>query len=64
MDTEADSLHHYVEKLSLLQISVAEEDYVIDPLVLDLEPLLDVLSQKPLILQAADSDIRVLKKNL
>ena len=63
VDTEADSLHHYLEKLSLVQITVEGEDYVIDPLVpLDLTGLLKALSGKKLILQAADSDIRLLKK--
>jgi ribonuclease D len=63
VDTEADSLHHYAEKLSLLQVTVGEDDFVIDPLVpLDLKELLGILSQKTLILQGADSDIRLLKK--
>ncbi len=63
VDTEADSLHHYAEKLSLVQISIAQEDFVIDPLAgLDLVPLLGALTEKLLIFQAADSDIRLLKK--
>ncbi len=63
MDTEADSLHHYVEKLCLLQISIPDEDYVIDPLIpLDLHPLTQILSKKPLILHGADFDIRILKR--
>jgi ribonuclease D len=63
LDTEADSLHHYVEKLCLAQISVAEEDFVIDPLVpLDLAPLVAALNEKPLILHGADFDIRILKR--
>src|SRR5690349_13044129 len=32
LDTEADSLHAYPEKLCLLQISIANEDLLIDPL--------------------------------
>ena len=32
LDTEADSLHAYPEKLCLIQISVGEEDWLIDPL--------------------------------
>ena len=63
VDTEADSLHHYAEKLSLLQVTSADTDYVIDPLVkLELLPFLEMLSQKELIFHAADSDIRLLKK--
>lgn len=64
MDTEADSLHHYVEKLCLLQISIPEEDFVIDPLAsLDLKPLISVLEKKPLVLHGADFDLRLLKKH-
>ena len=32
LDTEADSLHAYPEKLCLMQISTAEGDRLIDPL--------------------------------
>lgn len=63
VDTEADSLHHYQEKLCLLQVSIPDEDFVIDPLVsVDLEPLVRILSEKPLILHGADFDIRILKR--
>src|SRR3989338_10328949 len=64
VDTEADSLHHYIEKLCLLQISIPAEDFVIDPLAaLDLKPLMTVLGKKPLILHGADFDLRLLKKH-
>lgn len=63
VDTEADSLHHYAEKLSLIQITIADGDYVIDPLAaLPIQRLLDALSKKFLYFHAADSDIRLLKK--
>ncbi len=63
VDTEADSLHHYIEKLCLVQVSVPEEDMIIDPLVsLDLKPLVELLSRKSLILHGADFDIRILKR--
>ena len=65
VDTEADSLHHYAEKLSLLQVTAGEDDFVIDPLVsLDLVPLAQILCEKDLLFHAADSDIRLLKKSL
>ena len=32
VDTEADSLHSYFDKVCLIQISAGGEDYVIDPL--------------------------------
>ena len=63
LDTEADSLHHYYEKLCLLQISVPGEDYVIDSLAgLNLKKLMEILQQKPLICHGADFDLRMLKK--
>ena len=63
VDTEADSLHHYIEKLCLVQVSVPEEDMIIDPLVsLDLTPLVELLNRKSLILHGADFDIRILKR--
>lgn len=63
VDTEADSLHHYAEKLSLLQVSVEGEDFVIDPLSsIPLGDFLKRLSEKDLIFHAADSDVRLLKK--
>ncbi len=65
IDTEADSLHHYAEKLCLIQITVPDEDYVIDPLAkIELADFFRALSQKDLILHAADGDIRLIKKAL
>lgn len=64
MDTEADSLHAYPEKLCLMQISIGEEDRLIDPLApLDLAPLWAALKRHPLILHGADYDLRLLRKN-
>ena len=63
VDTEADSLHHYVEKLCLIQIGIDDEDFVIDPLSpLELRPLVEILSQKPLTMHGADFDIRILHR--
>jgi ribonuclease D len=64
LDTEADSLHAYPEKLCLLQISVGGEDWLIDPLAhLNLASLWDALQPLPLILHGADYDLRLLRKN-
>ena len=64
LDTEADSLHAYPEKLCLIQISIGEEDWLIDPLApLDLAPLWTALKRHPLILHGADYDLRLLRKN-
>jgi len=63
MDTEADSLHHYNEKLCLLQLSVEDEDFILDPLArLDLSSVVEALNEKKLILHGSDFDIRILKR--
>ena len=63
VDTEADSLHHYKEKLCLLQISVPSEDFVIDTLeVKEAAPLFEILGAKLLILHGSDFDLRMLRR--
>ena len=63
LDTEADSLHAYPEKLCLVQISLPGADGLIDPLApLDLGPLLDALGGRELILHGADYDLRMLRR--
>ncbi|MBI3853702.1 MAG: HRDC domain-containing protein [Verrucomicrobia bacterium] len=64
LDTEADSLHAYPEKVCLLQISTPAGDELIDPLAnLDLDPLLDALCGHELIMHGADYDLRLLRKH-
>jgi ribonuclease D len=61
LDTEADSLHAYPEKLCLIQISIVPGDFLIDPLAgVDLWPLLKALKHRELILHGADYDLRLL----
>src|SRR6267143_2623131 len=65
IDTEADSLHCYHEKLCLLQISIPEHDVIVDPLAdVDLAPLRDALAGKEIVLHGADYDLRLLRRNL
>jgi ribonuclease D len=65
IDTEADSLHCYREKLCLLQISLPGDDYIVDPLAhLDLAPLSAALEQKEIVLHGADYDLRMLRRGL
>ena len=69
IDTEADSLHSYREKLCLVQISVPSAalvcDFIVDPLSdLDLEPLRQALEPREIILHAADYDLRMLRRGL
>ncbi len=64
IDTEADSLHAYPEKVCLIQISTVDCDELIDPLApIDLNPLLDALNAHELIFHAADYDLRLLRKH-
>jgi ribonuclease D len=65
VDTEADSLHCYREKLCLLQIGLPRRDYIVDPLSdLDLTPLCAALESKEVVLHGADFDLRLLRRGL
>ncbi len=64
LDTEADSLHAYPEKICLIQISTTAGDVLVDPLAkIDLDPLLDALNAHELIMHGADYDLRLLRKH-
>jgi ribonuclease D len=64
IDTEADSLHAYPEKVCLIQISTAAGDRLVDPLAgFDLAPFLAALVGRELIFHAADYDLRLLRKH-
>jgi ribonuclease D len=65
IDTEADSLHSYREKLCLLQISLLDGDFIVDPLAnVDLAPLCAALAEKEIVLHGADFDLRLLRRSL
>jgi len=64
LDTEADSLHAYPEKVCLLQISITGSDLLVDPLAkINLEPLFEEFNSHELIFHAADYDLRLLEKH-
>ena len=64
LDTEADSLHAYPEKVCLIQATTPAGDELIDPLAaMELEPLFAALSPHELIFHAADYDLRLLRKH-
>jgi ribonuclease D len=64
LDTEADSLHAYPEKVCLIQISTAAGDKLIDPLAkMNLSPLFDALAGHELIMHGADYDLRLFRKH-
>jgi len=61
MDIEADSMHHYKEELSLMQISVGKFHWLLDPLCgLNLEPLWKCRALKNITFHACDYDLRLL----
>src|SRR5437660_4827122 len=65
VDTEADSLHCYREKLCLLQLSLPQGDFLVDPLARnDLSPLAAALAKKEIVLHGADYDLRMLRRGL
>jgi ribonuclease D len=64
LDTEADSLHAYPEKVCLLQITTPFGDELIDPLSgINLDPLLDTFGEHELIMHGSDYDLRLLRKH-
>ena len=66
VDTEADSLHSYFDKVCLIQVSIPGEDLVIDPLTrIDLAPFGRVLADSSVtkILHGGDYDLRILNRD-
>ena len=64
LDTEADSLHAYPEKVCLIQISTDAGDRLVDPLApLNLDPFFAALNEHDLIMHGADYDLRLLRKH-
>ncbi len=66
LDTEADSFHHYQEKVCLIQLSFGSRDVLVDPLAdLDLSVLRSALEDSNLrkIVHGADYDIRMLHRD-
>lgn len=66
VDTEADSLHSYFDKVCLVQISIPGDDFVIDPLArVDLARFGKVLGDASVrkVLHGADYDLRILNRD-
>ena len=66
LDTEADSLHHYPEKVCLVQLTFGGADHLVDPLAgVDLAPLGRILADRAVtkILHGSDYDLRVLHRD-
>ncbi len=61
LDTEADSFHHYFEKVCLVQVGLGADAFLADPLAgVDLAPLFSRLQARPLLMHGADYDLRLL----
>lgn len=65
LDTEADSLHSYHEKICLVQISSPDGCFLVDPLAdgLDLAPFYASLTHRTLVIHGADYDLRMLGRH-
>jgi ribonuclease D len=64
VDTEADSLHAYPEKICLIQISTDSGDRLVDTLAkVELGSLFDALARHELIMHGADYDIRLFRRH-
>jgi ribonuclease D len=67
VDTEADSMYSYTEKLCLIQVSDRNKDYIIDPLqVEDMSSFGDILENENIvkIFHGADYDVVSMKRDL
>ena len=63
LDTESNSFHAYRERVCLLQISVPGDDFIVDPLAVDVRPLGPVLGgERELVMHGADYDVRCLRR--
>jgi ribonuclease D len=66
IDTEADSLHSYFDKVCLIQISLPEEDLIVDPLVrVDLTKFGEILADPAItkVFHGGDYDLRILHRD-
>ena len=66
VDTEADSLHSYFDKVCLIQISTPDEDWIVDPLAqVDLHHFGDVLANPAItkVFHGGDYDLRIMHRD-
>lgn len=66
IDTEADSLHSYFDKVCLMQFTVGGEDWIVDPLAgFPIDPLGAVLRDEKVVkvFHGADYDLRILNRD-
>lgn len=66
VDLEGDSMHHFRERVALIQVSTLHEDYIIDPLCCtSLDSFLDVMQDPEImkVMHGSDYDIVSLKRD-
>lgn len=66
LDVEADSMHHYREKVCLVQVSTVDRTWIVDPLDLtDISDLSALLADpaKTIVMHGADYDVRLLYRD-
>ena len=67
LDCEAAGLHRYSDRLCLVQLSVSNETFVLDPLAIDLAPHLKPLLEDPerrIVMHGGAFDLRLLNRDL
>ena len=66
VDLEADSMHHYQEKICLIQVSNRTRDFIVDPIVVDDLSLFGAILEDPnvvKVLHGGDYDVVSLKRD-
>ncbi len=66
VDTESNSFHNYHDRICLIQISIPDKDFIVDPIAVpDLGPLKTIFlaEETQKIFHAAENDILLLKKH-
>lgn len=64
VDIEADSLHHYFEKICLIQLTLNNENFIVDPLCgIDINKLMPGLAEKDIVFHGGDYDLRMLRSS-
>src|SRR6201998_1917103 len=63
VDTEGDSLHCYFEKLCLIQLSVPDQDLIVDPLSgIDFRRFNQFVLERTAVVHGCDYDLRMLRR--
>lgn len=61
LDTEADNMYHYHNRICLYQLQIGKDSYIIDALAdLDLKSFVQALGTKVLIMHGSDFDLRLM----